>query len=148
MRKVCRVCKRLRALSQFNKNRARKDGLDTRCRDCNAAHMRAYAQTERGKERLRASTVRHRTGPIGSCKEKARLLIKAEVKAGRLCPASEHVCECCTRRPAAEWHHDSYRTRGHWLKVRALCKVCHDRWHRENKAEPPSPYTQRKHGRR
>ena len=34
MEKKCVVCKQLKELSEFNKNRTRKDGLQTKCREC------------------------------------------------------------------------------------------------------------------
>lgn len=39
--KWCSVCKKNKSLDSFNKNRARKDGLQTRCRSCDQTRAKA-----------------------------------------------------------------------------------------------------------
>jgi hypothetical protein len=40
--KECTMCKQSKALSEFNKNICRKDGLQNKCRDCSRKHSKEY----------------------------------------------------------------------------------------------------------
>jgi len=40
--KTCTFCKQQKPLSEFNKNRSRKDGLQTKCRPCGQAKFKEY----------------------------------------------------------------------------------------------------------
>lgn len=44
MKKVCYICKTEKDNASFNRDRNSKDGLCSRCSDCNRAQMRAYHQ--------------------------------------------------------------------------------------------------------
>ena len=50
--KKCYTCKEMRALTGFNKNRARKDGLSSICRECGKIQSRKYysENTEKHKK--------------------------------------------------------------------------------------------------
>ena len=50
-RKICTVCHRTLALSSFNRNRCKKDGFATLCRECNRKHSRAYYRRWRKKHK-------------------------------------------------------------------------------------------------
>lgn len=52
MEKQCYKCKKRKSLSSFNKNRYRKDGLQSNCRSCSNARSRQYYQenTEKHKK--------------------------------------------------------------------------------------------------
>jgi len=45
--KRCSACKITKSLSDFNKNSARRDGLQTHCRPCHNAHSRTYHNGEK-----------------------------------------------------------------------------------------------------
>lgn len=40
--KTCRKCGHTLSLDRFNKNRSRKDGLSTQCKDCNKANLKRH----------------------------------------------------------------------------------------------------------
>lgn len=42
--KTCDTCKLPKALGEFNKNRAKKDGLNSICRECSRARSKKYYQ--------------------------------------------------------------------------------------------------------
>jgi hypothetical protein len=48
--KTCTVCKKDKPLDQFNKNRARKDGLQTLCKDCTRERFKVYYANNREKQ--------------------------------------------------------------------------------------------------
>lgn len=45
--RYCNGCKATLPLEAFNKNKAKKDGLQTQCRACNNLHSRAYYEKNR-----------------------------------------------------------------------------------------------------
>ena len=47
MTKFCGRCKEKRPVSDFNKDRSRKDGLNPICRDCTRERKRKYREVER-----------------------------------------------------------------------------------------------------
>lgn len=48
---MCAACHTARPLFEFNKNRARSDGLDTRCKPCNKARSREWFLANRDRHR-------------------------------------------------------------------------------------------------
>ena len=56
--KICSKCKQKKELSQFNKNKTRKDGHHTYCRKCSKDHYRRYYRRNSCEERQRLSTSR------------------------------------------------------------------------------------------
>ena len=59
MIKRCTICKQEKPLSEFNKNSARKDGLQTHCRECNKERSRQYYKKNK-KKHLKEVYVRKR----------------------------------------------------------------------------------------
>lgn len=51
--KRCNDCRYRKPLSEFNKNAARKDGLQSVCRPCQQARYRDYYHSDGGRERDR-----------------------------------------------------------------------------------------------
>lgn len=58
MKKRCSICKRKRPLSDFNKNSRRKDGLQTKCRECSKKKSRTYYATNGDKMRKQIAKTR------------------------------------------------------------------------------------------
>lgn len=58
--KKCGSCKQLLSLSEFNANKARKDGLQGECRTCTKEYYKKYYESRRPQEiaRLRVSNKR------------------------------------------------------------------------------------------
>lgn len=49
--KKCCTCQNLKPLSDFNRNRAKTDGLQNFCRECSHKRFQAYYQVNRDKQR-------------------------------------------------------------------------------------------------
>lgn len=47
--KICLKCKQTKPLSEFNKNRSKKDGFQAYCKTCQKIANRKYLRTEKGK---------------------------------------------------------------------------------------------------
>lgn len=75
--KRCPRCKREKPVTEFHKDRSRKDGLNHRCRDCHRAHRREYVK-----------------------KNAARNPDEIVVPSEKRCP------ECGITRPSSEWSRD------------------------------------------
>lgn len=59
--KRCCKCKKEKEIGEFNKNKTRKDGYNTICRECSNAHSRAYFANgyySQNKDKFRASKQR------------------------------------------------------------------------------------------
>lgn len=51
--KQCSKCKRILPVSEFCKNKARKDGLADMCKDCIKEYRKEYRKTDRYKESVK-----------------------------------------------------------------------------------------------
>ena len=113
---TCIKCKESLPLELFAKNRARKNGLQNRCRSCQAEMAaRHYRENKaRYQERNRGVSPQMR---------RAQHAVEVALKGGRMTKAP---CETCGSTPA-EAHHDDY---GKPLMVRWLCRSHHQEWHR------------------
>src|SRR4051812_46247865 len=49
--KICRVCRVSQSKSFFNKNKANKDGLDWRCRECSKTYYSAFHKSNPDSKR-------------------------------------------------------------------------------------------------
>ncbi len=49
--KQCSKCKQSKSLSEFNKNKWKKDGLQTRCRTCTTKQHRSYYNKNKEKQK-------------------------------------------------------------------------------------------------
>ncbi len=47
--KICNKCKEIKDISCFNKNKSRKDGLQTHCSDCNKKILKTHYITNKDK---------------------------------------------------------------------------------------------------
>lgn len=81
--KRCRHCKQEKPVTEFNKNRSKKDGLRSDCRECHRAHKREYQK-----------------------KNAARNPGEVAVPPEKRCP------ECGVTRPVSEWHRSRARPDG------------------------------------
>jgi hypothetical protein len=56
MEKICPTCKQVKPITDFNKNKSRKDGYQRECRDCNHIHHNKHYHTKKSprlKENLK-----------------------------------------------------------------------------------------------
>ena len=58
--KTCPSCGETKAVSEFCKNKRRKDGLQVWCKTCERAYRLNYQQTEKGKESMRRKQKKYR----------------------------------------------------------------------------------------
>lgn len=119
--KRCARCEQDRPRDSFNRNRTRKDGLQTYCKPCAAGYKktdaylagrRAYKRSSAGKAAQRRADLKHRYGITEA--EYGRLL--AEQNGGcAICSTTE----CASgRRLAVDHCHATGRVRG------LLCRDC------------------------
>ena len=52
--KTCNNCKKIKTLSEFNKDKSKRDGLQTFCRECKQTKDKTYAEKNREAARKRA----------------------------------------------------------------------------------------------
>src|SRR5579884_3554606 len=89
----CTACKRLRPASEFNKNRHRKNGLQTTCRECSRKKSRDYYRAN--PEKHKRAVFQRNKRVLGELK--ARLSARKAEHGCALCPEREPVC--------LEFHH-------------------------------------------
>lgn len=130
--KQCRKCGEEKDLSEFFKDRSRKDGLQSWCKACRAAHCK----TPRGRE----SAHRYITSDKGLANEArrrrrdpekraARSAVTVAVRDNRIPPPSMLTCEC--GEPAQEFHHFAGYDEPNWFNVNPMCSPCHKKEHLE-----------------
>ncbi len=110
--KVCTQCGVEKELSEFYKDKTRKDGLRRWCKDC----CKVYNRSETGRK---ANRIYHRNN-LNHEREKAHHKVDYALRIGKLV-RPEH-CESCKKKRFAEAHHEDYSKP---LTVRWLCTECH-----------------------
>jgi len=132
--KRCTKCGEIRPASGFGKDRRRKDGLQSQCKECfrerkaeyhlkngdavRKKHREYYAKNrERTIERVRLWRLANpekikAEGAVAHAKKMGRLIVEP--------------CETCGSTENVDAHHDDYTKP---LDVRWLCKSCHRRHH-------------------
>jgi hypothetical protein len=126
--KTCGKCKRTLPVSEFSKDRSRRDGLLYRCKACDRQY-RVEHRKERN-ERQRRYYARHADRlhayyrqyyAANKEKDRARHAVRAAVKSGKLPHISTMTCAICGA-PAQVYHHEDYSKR---YDVIPLCMSCH-----------------------
>lgn len=134
--KKCSECGRDLPLSEFNKNRNNKDGLQDRCRDCFSRYNKLRYAANR--EKTKAAVRKYRSENPGkvletrlvTCRKRpnqknAYRAVDAAIKAGVLTrPMVCSGCGCPDSDHRIEAHHYDYRKP---LDVIWLCTPCHRR---------------------
>ena len=149
--KYCSSCQTEKPITDFGKRAASRDGLASKCKQCQreydksrannpdrVAARAAYARTERGKEARRRAQAKyaesHREEATERCREyrrnnpkksRAHDLVAYAMKTGVL---TRKPCEVCGQKSDVA-HHDDYDRP---LEVRWLCAAHHRQWHVEN----------------
>lgn len=59
MEKICTICKNKKEITEFNKNKGKKDGLNNICRECSNKRSREY-YNEKGEEHKKNVVRRNR----------------------------------------------------------------------------------------
>jgi hypothetical protein len=134
--KQCSKCKQIKPLMAFTRDRSRKAGYRSQCKEC----YRKYATSERGKAARHRANQRYYQTRGGKASKKRgiygywerhpdRLAIavqtRAAVRRGELLPIHSCTCAACGS-SAQEYHHPDYSKP---LEVVPLCKDCHTLQH-------------------
>lgn len=127
MAKTCRRCGVERPLTEFNRNRRERDGMQRTCRKCQLEVNRDWR--ERNPEKARAASRRYQArhpAPRASSRDVRRVhsALARAVRAGTVLKPS--ACSVCSSNGRIEAHHEDY---GKPLEVRWLCPRCHQRVH-------------------
>lgn len=151
MDKLCNRCKRTLSPDNFHRNRSKRDGLGTFCKEC-TQKLKAQYQVDH-KDRVTASSQRWRAKNREHARridkasrqrttERKRLYnrqyaienrekrrahgsVKEAVKVGKLPPIDTQTCVKCGQQ-AHHYHHEDYSRR---LDVIPLCGSCHQYVH-------------------
>jgi len=152
--KSCSRCNETKPLSEFYKDRSKKDGLTGFCKSCMKTHQRTYRQTERGGAVHLKSVLKYQQTPKGKAKIakylksprgkavhrkaaakrktlhpnqiKARHAVSHAIEAGRLPRPDCFPCYFCQKTSQEYHHHKGYEPE-HWLDVVPACIPCHRR---------------------
>jgi len=135
--KTCSKCKQAKQLSEFNKDRNRKDGVRSYCKSC----QRSYCQSDKGKVAHHKGQRKYRKTEKGKASDKcfatrypnrikAKWAVNHAISAGKMQKASFFKCKYCPIQ-AQQYHHPNY-TPEHQLNVVPVCKNCHSKIHQHH----------------
>lgn len=146
--KRCSKCKEIKPISEFHKNKVRKDGLQGYCKPCKKIYEMTYQKTEKGKaaqkrhrksDKRKASQKRYNQSEKGKANLRAKQerfnarhpnFIKAKhavnnaIQVGKLPRPDNLRCHYCDH-PAKHYHHYKGYAPEHWLDVVPVCVPCH-----------------------
>ncbi|KKM67253.1 hypothetical protein LCGC14_1473010 [marine sediment metagenome] len=154
--KFCFSCKQVKPLSEFNKNRNRKNGHRYHCRICQHKYQREYEKTdkhklymlrynqsEKGKAKNHRATSRYRQTDKGrlnskKCSERYRIRYPERIKAkdavhnavlaDKIPCIRTRRCYFCFEQAEQYHHYKGYKPK-FWLDVIPVCKKCHRKFH-------------------
>lgn len=153
-RKKCVGCGQELPLTEFNKNKNSKDGLQDKCRSCFSRYNKARYAANR--EKFKADTKRYReenpkavfqtrlkTCAKNPTRVNASRAVEAALNAGELAnPGVCYGCGCTSEEHRIEAHHHDYSKP---LEVVWLCTPCHRRMDAQRRVhEGKTPYGVRK----
>lgn len=132
--KRCWKCKQTQFISEFYRDKSRKDGFQPVCNTCHKARRKTakykavkkayqerYRQTESAKICYRQCAAKQRVKFPERIK--ATNAVGRAVKTERLPRADTLKCSCGEQ--AKEYHHHKGYAKEHWLDVVPKCKQCH-----------------------
>lgn len=120
--KPCTKCGIEKSSSSFCKDRTRKDGLATQCKDC----RRKYSTSEKGRAAQRKGSQRKRERFPE--KERAHHAVNHAIAAGKIIRPT--VCPSCDTETFIESHHEDYNKP---FDIDWVCKECHTKLHTKEK---------------
>jgi hypothetical protein len=136
--KKCWKCKLEKTVSEFSKNRYKRDGYASQCKPCSSFYSSKFSKTQKFK----INTKRYKQSPKGKKsaakymlnlykrhpeKVRARNSVQYAIRTGKLKHPTEYQCSYCIS-GAQQYHHRSYDKKD-WLKVTPVCKLCHKSIH-------------------
>lgn len=117
--KTCCACKLEKTPEEFYKNKSRKDGLSTKCKDCSKAYSKEYSKTEEAREnnRRRNREYYHREGLAKKNRAKRYGLTVEDLD--QIINLGDGRCFICSKKATVIDHnHKTGKVRGH------LCSNC------------------------
>jgi len=99
MEKQCSVCKIAKPITEFSKNKWKRDGLQTKCKTCNSKLIKEYY--ERNREKHRAATREQKR----KCREKIRSVLLRIRRNNPCCMCGENDPVCL------DFHHVEPKTK-------------------------------------
>lgn len=149
--KTCPRCGETKSTLQFSKNKARKDGLDTYCKECNAEYYREYKRDyrKRNKGYFKEYQANHRDEYYATNK-------RYRDSRGDLINSLKTDCVKCgeSRRYVIQWHHinpmektlsisngaiSKKKAIAEIAKCVCLCANCHAEFHHIYGNRPSDP---------
>ncbi len=137
--KSCRVCKKIKPLSEFPKNRSKKSGYNSECNTCCNKYYKEYRQTEKGKVAHHKANKKYRKTKKGKAvnlksvqrfnvrhpnQTKAVRTVNHAIRNGKLIRPNTQICHYCPAKAEQYHHHLGYEPE-HWLDVIPVCIKCH-----------------------
>lgn len=117
-RKKCKICQETKSTDAFCARRTSLDGLETRCRECNKARIRAIRDKTPGYNLTHCRKFREKHPE----KRAAHLAVARALRAGTL---KKQPCSVCGK-ANAESHHEDYSQP---LEVIWFCRAHHAAHH-------------------
>lgn len=132
--KQCSKCKQIKPLSEFYKDKSKRDGFYSSCTLCHSAQSRKYQKSAKGKASQKKRYLKWQRSQKGkiystnytkfnSNKCRVRRMVNDAVKRHRMLPANHWDCVCCGRK-AQEYHHKNYSF-VNAFDVSPICIPCH-----------------------
>ena len=134
MTKKCRVCEKVKPISEFYLHSKFKYQSD--CKDCQKYRMKLYNRTDKRKEynklgnkkwqkteKYKAYYKKRREDPENVFKAVARCATTRAIKKGLL---TKMPCEVCGSEKRIQAHHTDYSKP---LEIVWLCSICHKKEH-------------------
>lgn len=134
--KRCFKCNKIKSLSEFQKDRSKKDGLQIYCKSCRKEYQQSlqgkatsrkgnkkYYKTEKYKTADKRSKTRHLN------QVKARNAVKYAIESGKIPRPDTLFCRYCPK-PAQQYHHWHGYEKEHLLDVVSICTDCHSKTRR------------------
>jgi len=118
MIKHCDMCRRTHPRATFYKNRTKRDGLASTCKDCARKLLAKHQRTETYRRNVYEKTVRYRLAHPD--RYKAYASVNNGKRDGKV--KGSDTCEHCGARGRTEGAHTDYSKP---LDVIWLCKTCH-----------------------
>lgn len=119
--KICNRCNQTKPISEFDKDKSHKDGLNNWCKACKYEQKKNYRSTPLGHQDYLARNKKYRVNNVE--KDRARDQVWMAVSRGRLVRPS--ICQSCGVECKPEAHHYNGYGKGHRYDIQWLCKKCH-----------------------
>lgn len=143
--KRCSKCKQNKPVSEFYRNRARKDGHLEQCKSCRKVYDKQFNRTEHRQAYLKKYYKEYFQNDENKASQrcavnkyqkrhpehqKARDAVKFAVRSGKLPRLNTKLCHYCPK-PAQQYHHWHGYEKEHWLDVVPSCTKCHRKCHKK-----------------